>query len=118
MEQFPSRLLPKPQSETLLHRGGSAAESGLLLGKLVSGAAALELFINPIFGRMSDTWGRTLFLRVGCLVPMVLRALVFARPSLLTIGLDRVASPAVVTAWFSVMRAAQTDKMTVEEQRT
>ena len=95
--------------------GGSAAESGLLLGKLVSGAAALELFINPIFGRMSDTWGRTLFLRVGCLVPMVLRALVFARPSLLTIGLDRVASPAVVTAWFSVMRAAQTDKMTVEE---
>ena len=95
--------------------GGSATTAGVLLGQLVSGAALLEFFINPVFGRMSDTYGRSVFLKLGCLGPTITRLLVFLRPSLATIALDRVLGPAVTTAWFSVVRASQTDKMSGPE---
>lgn len=91
--------------------GGSSTQAGVLLGQLVSGAALLEFFINPVFGRMSDTFGRSVFLKIGSLGPTITRLLVYLRPSLLTIAIDRVMAPAIVTAWFSVMRASQTDKM-------
>ena len=77
--------------------GGDSATTGILLGQLVSTSALAEFFVNPVFGRMSDTYGRALFLKIGCFVPTVLRAMVFARPGLATIALDRVASPAVVS---------------------
>ena len=60
---------------------------------------------------MSDTFGRSIFLKIGSLGPTITRLLVYLRPSLLTIAIDRVMAPAIVTAWFSVMRASQTDKM-------
>ena len=95
--------------------GGSSTQAGVLLGQLVSGAALLEFFINPVFGRMSDTYGRSIFLKIGSLGPTLTRLSVFLRPSLATIALDRVLAPAIVTAWFSVMRASQTDKMSGPE---
>lgn len=109
-------LLQSRPKLVLAALGGDSARSGILLGQLVSSSAALEFFVNPIFGRMSDTFGRSAFLTTGCLAPTLLRCLVYLMPSsLLALTLDRVISPAVVTAWFSVMRASQTDTMTGEE---
>ena len=109
-------LLQSRPKLVLAALGGNSARSGILLGQLVSSSALLEFFINPVFGRMSDTFGRSAFLTTGCLAPTLLRFFVYLRPSsLFFLALDRVITPAVVTAWFSVMRASQTDTMTGEE---
>ena len=48
--------------------GGDALAAANLLGSWSAGCAAVELFLNPLLGSLSDIYGRKPFMVLACVV--------------------------------------------------
>jgi len=77
-------------------RMGSALST---LNQMAAGAAALELVLNPLLGRLSDQYGRKPVLLLGPLSTVLLRSLVAGRPTLTSIVLGRVVAGALLASY-------------------
>jgi MFS family permease len=58
---------------------------------------ALEFFLNPTAGRLSDQYGRKPFLLLSPIINMILKAGVAMNPSLFMIALERIVDGAITT---------------------
>jgi MFS family permease len=82
------------------------------LAQLTSAAALAEFLVNPIFGRLTDTYGRKPLL-VGALAANATMAAVTFRNSgsFTVLALERLVTTASDTVFFTTMRAAMTDRL-------
>mmetsp|Transcript_18224 Transcript_18224/g.29639 ORF Transcript_18224/g.29639 Transcript_18224/m.29639 type:complete len:736 (-) Transcript_18224:23-2230(-) len=88
----------------------NGAKAAKLLSSMMGVGAAFEFLVNPVLGRMSDEHGRKPFLLLCILGTALSRLGVYLSPnSKRVIFSDRVASMALVTSFFSCIRAAQAD---------
>ena len=71
--------------------------SATILANMASLGAALEFLLNPIFGHLSDIYGRKPFLVIGSGLTVLCRLAVAFRPSLATLYLDRICTSAIDT---------------------
>eukprot|EP00662_Eupelagonemidae_sp_cell21_P012958 gene12958-42144_t len=79
------------------------------LQQLVSGAAAIEFLLNPVFGALSDAHGRKAFLTLAALGTSVLRAAAALRPSRFNAAATRVVTGALIPAYMITANAALGD---------
>lgn len=79
------------------------------LNKLASGAALLEFLLNPLFGRLSDRFGRTLFLMLAPVATLLLRAAVAANPSIGRVTTARLVLGALIPAFITSLTASVAD---------
>ena len=61
--------------------GGNLALTSSALARMSAVSALLEFVLNPVFGALSDCWGRLPFLYLSPAATFVLRAVVAWRPS-------------------------------------
>ncbi len=93
-----SRIFPRPVA--LAH----------FLGRLASASALLEFLLNPIFGKLSDKFGRKAIMPLGHLSMLVTRLLMFVRPaSMGPLVLEQLITVPLVTSFFTTWRAAVSD---------
>ena len=96
--------------------GGDTIRSAAMLARFAGLGGAAEFLLNPVIGRMSDRFGRRPLLLTSPITCAVLRGAVFAFPhSASLIMFERMLSSAVVTGFFSTMRAMLNDKLSMEE---
>ena len=77
--------------------GGSQLQSAKTLAYLSSGVGMIEFIINPIIGKLSDAYGRKAFIAQAPFISILLKLLVFFKPSLATIALERCLGGATTT---------------------
>jgi MFS family permease len=77
--------------------GGSLLQAAKLLAYFSSGVGLTEFVINPIVGKLSDAYGRKLFMAQAPAISLLLKLLVFFKPSVTTIALERVVGGATTT---------------------
>jgi MFS family permease len=77
--------------------GGSNLQSAKTLAYLSSGVGVIEFILNPIVGKLSDAFGRKMFLAQAPFLSIWLKLLVFFKPSLGTIALERCLGGATTT---------------------
>ena len=88
----------------------SGKKATVELNATMARGALAEFLLNPILGRLSDRYGRKGFLVMITGALALSRASVYLRPrSITTIRTDRIASMALVTSFFSLVRAMQHD---------
>eukprot|EP00747_Dinoflagellata_sp_TGD_P165468 gnl/TRDRNA2_/TRDRNA2_186772_c0_seq1.p1 gnl/TRDRNA2_/TRDRNA2_186772_c0~~gnl/TRDRNA2_/TRDRNA2_186772_c0_seq1.p1 ORF type:complete len:453 (-),score=73.36 gnl/TRDRNA2_/TRDRNA2_186772_c0_seq1:93-1451(-) len=75
----------------------SSAEAASFLAMCSGGVGVVEFFLNPLAGKLSDAYGRKVFIMQSPLVSAVLKAFVFLYPSKLSIGVERLLSGALTT---------------------
>merc|ERR1719401_1878751 len=75
----------------------SSAEAANFLAMCSGGVGVVEFFLNPLAGKISDAYGRKVFIMQSPLVSAVLKALVFLFPSKFSIGVERMVSGACTT---------------------
>lgn len=68
-----------------------------------AGVGLLEFFLNATVGRLSDAFGRRLFLFASPVVNLVLKAAVFATQSPFMLAAERVVNGAITTIAGSTM---------------
>jgi len=91
-------------------RKGDRQAAAHTLGLMSSCGAVLELFLNPVFGRLSDSHGRKPFLLMAPLVRAVLHSLVGLVPGSLPLQfLDRIVTAAMVFTFQAPIQASLTD---------
>eukprot|EP00041_Stephanoeca_diplocostata_P016254 m.319579 g.319579 ORF g.319579 m.319579 type:complete len:494 (-) comp20305_c0_seq14:445-1926(-) len=83
-----SVLVARPQLLALVQNTDSLA-AAQTLATMTAGVGLSEFFLNPIVGRLSDAWGRKGFMLQSPVMSVVLKTLVFLKPSLGTIVLER-----------------------------
>jgi MFS family permease len=94
----------------LQHCNNDSAAAATMLGMMASSGGMLEFILNPLIGRLSDKYGRFIFIMLGPLGNCVLDGLIAANPSsptLLVAG--RVISGMTMTAFVTILRAAVSD---------
>ena len=80
------------------------------LSRLASCGAFAEFVLNPIFGKLSDTFGRKLILPLGPISLLFCNTLMFMRPqSLWPLILEELVATPLVTSFFTTWRAALSD---------
>lgn len=95
---------------------GNTIVSANMLSQFAALGGAAEFLLNPVIGRMSDRFGRRPLLLTSPITCALLRGAVFAFPtSARVIMLERMLSSAVVTGFFSTMRAMLNDKLSMED---
>lgn len=95
---------------------GNSKLTATLLSRYAAFGGVAEFILNPIIGRMSDRFGRRPLLMLSPVGCAVLRGLVFAFPGSTTmIMMERMLSSAVVTGFFSTMRAMLNDTLKMED---
>lgn len=95
---------------------GNTVKAGAMLASYSSLGGAAEFILNPVIGRMSDRFGRRPMLLLSPISCAILRFLVYAFPgNARMIMFERMLSSAVVTGFFSTMRAMLNDKLNMEE---
>ena len=77
--------------------GGSMLQSAKTLAYLSSGVGIIEFIINPIVGKLSDAYGRKMFIAQAPIFSILLKLLVFLKPSLTTVALERCLGGATTT---------------------
>jgi MFS family permease len=77
--------------------GGNPLKSAKMLAYLSSGVGLIEFIINPIVGKLSDAFGRKMFIAQAPAFSILLKLLVFFKPSLSTIALERCLGGATTT---------------------
>lgn len=94
----------------LAMKKGDASATAKTMGLMSSTAALLEIFMNPVLGRLSDKYGRRPFLMLGPAVTAILHTLVALFPTNLTLNFaDRCISGAFIFAFVAPMQAALQD---------
>lgn len=77
--------------------GLSGAAAAQLLALFSSGVGAVEFLLNPITGKLSDAYGRKIFLMQAPAVSAFMKLLVFLKPAKITIALERCLAGACTT---------------------
>jgi len=91
---------------------GNQLRAAKLLASFGGLAGATEFMLNPIIGRLSDRFGRRPLLLLSPVTCALLRGLVYVFPtSQRALKLERVLSSAVITGFFTTMRAMLNDKL-------
>jgi MFS family permease len=82
------------------------------LAQLTAAAALAEFLVNPVFGRLTDTYGRKPFL-VGALAANTIMAAITSgnSGSFAVLALERCVTTSSDTVFFTTMRAAMTDRL-------
>jgi DHA1 family tetracycline resistance protein-like MFS transporter len=94
---------------------GNTMLTATMLSRFAALGGAAEFLLNPVIGRLSDRFGRRPMLLTSPITCAVLRGAVFAFPSSAeVIMVERMLSSAVVTGFFSTMRAMLNDKLSME----
>jgi len=103
-------VVPTRATLVLAMKNGDTAATAKVMGLMSSCAAMLELFINPVFGRLSDTFGRKPFLLIAMALDSLLHGAVASRPkSLPVMFADRVISGSMIFCFLSPLNAALAD---------
>mmetsp|Transcript_16077 Transcript_16077/g.62717 ORF Transcript_16077/g.62717 Transcript_16077/m.62717 type:complete len:420 (+) Transcript_16077:50-1309(+) len=79
------------------------------LNKMASAAALLEFLLNPLFGRLSDRFGRGIFLLLAPIATLLLRGGVVAKPTIGRVALARLALGALIPAFITSLTASVAD---------
>lgn len=109
-------VVPTRAPMVLTMKKGDAAGTAKMMGLMSSCAAAIELFINPVFGRLSDMHGRKPFLLIGPLVNAILHFGVVAFPRNMTVMFfDRMLSGSMIFSFLGPLNAALADLFTGQD---
>jgi len=96
----------------LAMKKGDAAATAQTMGLMSTTAAAIELLLNPVLGRLSDKYGRKPFLVMAAAVSSFLHAWVAAFPQNLRINfMDRCITGAMIFAFVNPIMAGLGDLM-------
>lgn len=91
---------------------GSQTQAAAKMATFASLGGLSEFILNPLMGRLSDRFGRRPILMSCAVLLSAVRALVFAFPhTLRSILVERMLSSAVITAFFSTLRAMLNDQL-------
>jgi len=89
---------------------GNASQTARTMGLMTSVAGAIELFLNPVLGKLSDKYGRKPLLLLAPTVNGFLHTLVAAFPNVLAMQfVDRMITGMFIFGFMSPARAALTD---------
>ena len=100
----------RAKAASLLFKNPMALAS--FLGRLASVSALTEFLLNPIFGKLSDTYGRKPIMPLGHLSLLVCRAIMFVRPhSLWPLILEQIVTVPFITSFFTTWRASLSDEL-------
>eukprot|EP00405_Crypthecodinium_cohnii_P021280 CAMPEP_0206470366 /NCGR_PEP_ID=MMETSP0324_2-20121206/30886_1 /ASSEMBLY_ACC=CAM_ASM_000836 /TAXON_ID=2866 /ORGANISM="Crypthecodinium cohnii, Strain Seligo" /LENGTH=413 /DNA_ID=CAMNT_0053944409 /DNA_START=108 /DNA_END=1349 /DNA_ORIENTATION=+ len=115
---FSVMLVIPTRAPMILHiKGGDAAAAAKVMGAMASASAVLELFMNPVFGRLSDKFGRKPFLLLSPLIDSFLHALVGLMPYNLPVQfIDKVISGSLIFAFVAPVNAVLVDLWGAGEQ--
>jgi len=103
-------IVPTRAPMVLAIKNGDIAATARSMGIMSSCAAIVELFVNPVLGRMSDQYGRRPFMMVAPLVNAFLHSMVALMPTNMTMMfVDRMISGSMIFAWAAPMQAAFSD---------
>eukprot|EP00930_Biecheleria_cincta_P035899 TRINITY_DN24653_c0_g2_i1.p1 TRINITY_DN24653_c0_g2~~TRINITY_DN24653_c0_g2_i1.p1 ORF type:complete len:425 (-),score=95.41 TRINITY_DN24653_c0_g2_i1:334-1608(-) len=106
-------VIPTRAPMVLEIKKGDAAATAKVLGLMSSCAAAIELFINPIFGQLSDMFGRKRFFLLAPAIDAFLHTLVAIFPKILPVTfVDRMISGAMIFAFKAPLTASLSDLFT------
>lgn len=88
------------------------SELAQFTARLASVGAFFEFILNPILGKLGDSFGRRPIAPLGGLITAIIRAIVFLKPdSKWALVLDGVIIPPFVTSFFTTGRAALADHL-------
>eukprot|EP01047_Picozoa_sp_COSAG01_P040727 COSAG01_NODE_3447_length_6079_cov_12.927343_2_plen_417_part_00 len=96
-------------SLTLIFNGGDSAAAARVIALMATSGSMVEFVFGPCFGRLSDRYGRLLFLLVGPLGTVIFDGLVFLFPSQPVLILGKIVSTLTVTAFVTILRSALND---------
>lgn len=103
-------ILPARAPMVLQICNGDAQEAARTLGFMSSCGAALEVFLNPVLGRLSDLYGRKPFLLMAPAVRASLHALAASFPDSIKMQyVDRIITAAMVFTFQAPINAALAD---------
>jgi len=103
-------VLPARAPMVLEIMKGDTQAAARTLGFMSSCGAALELFLNPVLGRLSDQYGRKPFLLMAPSIRAFLHAVAAAFPNSLRVQyVDRIVAAAMVYTFQAPINAALTD---------
>eukprot|EP00421_Protoceratium_reticulatum_P050941 CAMPEP_0168455404 /NCGR_PEP_ID=MMETSP0228-20121227/50732_1 /TAXON_ID=133427 /ORGANISM="Protoceratium reticulatum, Strain CCCM 535 (=CCMP 1889)" /LENGTH=495 /DNA_ID=CAMNT_0008470247 /DNA_START=83 /DNA_END=1570 /DNA_ORIENTATION=- len=103
-------VVPTRAPMVLAIKNGDAAGTARTMGLMSSCAAVVELFVNPIFGRLADKYGRKPFLLGAPILDAMLHFIVAANPkSLRTTFMDRVITGSMIYCFQSPVSACLCD---------
>ena len=80
-----------------------------VLGLMSSAGSLLEFIFGPCFGRLSDRYGRMVFLLVGPVGTILCDGMVFLFPSQPVLIVGKVVSTLTVTAFVTILRSSLND---------
>jgi len=96
----------------------NAAETAKAMGRMSAAAAAIELIVNPVIGKLSDEYGRKPFLLIAPMVNAFLHSLVVMNPGSLAMQfIDRMISGAMIFGFLAPTQAALADMYGKNPQR-
>jgi MFS family permease len=82
------------------------------LSRLVSMSSFFELVTNPVFGKISDAYGRRSTMFIGNIMTTVCRLLMFSFPaSLWPTVMEQLVTVPLITTFFTTWRAAASDEL-------
>jgi len=106
-------VIPTRAPMVLDIKRGDAVATARVLGLMSSIAAFIELFINPVFGQLSDMYGRKPFLLIAPTVDAFLHTLVAAFPRALPVTfVDRMITGSMIFAFKAPLSASLSDLFT------
>eukprot|EP00300_Choanocystis_sp_HF-7_P034591 c47446_g1_i1.p1 GENE.c47446_g1_i1~~c47446_g1_i1.p1 ORF type:complete len:414 (-),score=64.99 c47446_g1_i1:37-1278(-) len=96
----------------LQHCKGNSQLALERLNQMASAAAFLQFLLNPVFGGLSDKYGRKIFLMIAPIVTALCRFLVVAAPPrhrIVFITIGRILTGALIPAFLTSLRASFVD---------
>lgn len=109
-------VAPKRAPMVLTIKRGDAAATARLMGLMSASAAALELVINPVFGRLADKYGRKPFLLLAPAMISASHLAVGLFPTSLVMAFaDRTISGAMILSFVLAQNAALSDLFSGQE---
>mmetsp|Transcript_50473 Transcript_50473/g.156217 ORF Transcript_50473/g.156217 Transcript_50473/m.156217 type:complete len:499 (+) Transcript_50473:122-1618(+) len=103
-------VVPTRAPMVLAIKNGDAPGTARTMGLMSSCAAVIELFVNPIFGRLSDKYGRKPFLLLAPVIDAALHLLVAAFPRALRVTfVDRMITGSMIFCFVAPVNAAMSD---------
>lgn len=97
---------------------GDVAATAKAMGLMSTGAALIELVVNPILGKLSDQHGRKPFMIIAPMVNTILHSLVAAFPSSLSMQfIDRMISGSMIFGFLAPAQAAMADLFGKDPQK-
>lgn len=106
-------VLTQPRIKLMLNIcQGNSAKAALYLGRIRAVGALSEFMVGPLFGRLSDKFGRKSIMQTSMISGVLGNALIFMFPTSLTAHVvGNIPTIALDTAFFATMRASLSDVM-------